>query len=67
MTRKRYLWGEYPTKAKAQEEGRRRVGLTYVQKLGSTIKKYEVKKSKNGWKLYLIEKTTKEVLTGKLR
>ena len=44
MSRTRYVEGEYPTKIDAQKVGQRAVGLTYVQKIGSMIKRYEVKK-----------------------
>lgn len=65
--RKRYVQGEYPTKVEAQEAGRRAVGLTYVQKIQSMVKRYEVKKVGKNWRLHLIEKTAFEFHSGKLR
>jgi hypothetical protein len=67
MARKRYVDSEYPTKVEAQQAGQRAVGLTYVQKIQSMVKRYEVKKVGKNWRLHLIEKTAHEFHGGKLR
>lgn len=67
MSRKRILEGEFYKKENAVKVGQQKVnGSGRTEKLFSPYKKYEVVKMASGmWKLYLIEKTMYEKLTGK--